>query len=360
MTEKYTSAGKFAAARARRGVQRAVLAPLVRWTAGAPDRDGYTVIVACNSRMAPMIDANLTMLSRQDLEGVDAVVVVVDRAEGEMPEGFAADLRGRFPTLPLRVEFYNRRQSRVARAFDWGWVYSWMSWSIGINSARTRYALLHDFDAMLLRRDVLRRRYEAIRERGVEYLGVRYYAGGGIVPDDRLVTTFELMFDAEHVRRRLRPIDLFNNVRRFKGRRVEFDTFLHAQSVTGRTDVLPIDEEWMVHPSQMICQYVEHVNGRPVPRGTNNLLMIPYFYYLGGDGREMREVAGQLGETPGRPQVRVFGREVDVSALTAAHARWLSKQSERLERELFGGVRPEVRAYFDAIAARCAGEVAVP
>jgi hypothetical protein len=212
--------------------------------------------------------------------------------------------------------------------------------------------MLHDLDALLLEPATLRRHYAAVRAGDAEYLGVKYYTGQGLVPDDRLVTTFELMFDADFVRSRFRPIDLFNNVRRFEGRRVEFDTFLHAQSVAGRRKVLPIDEESMVHPSQMICQYVDHVNGRPVPPGTSNVLMIPYYFEIGGDPGPLRDALGQLRGGKG-PRVRVFGRETDASKLTPAHARWYAKQAGRLERALHGETRPEIREYFDAIGACC-------
>lgn len=349
-SEKYRSSAKFLASRARRGAMRAAIAPLVRWENAPADRDGYTVIIGCNSRLAPMVGANLAMLERLDLEGVDAVIVVFDRPEAEVGGMTQAELKERFPRLPLRCLYYTARQARVAKLFDWGWIYSWMSWSLGIAATRTRYALLHDFDALPLRPDTLASRYHAIRAGNAEYLGIKHYVGSGLIPDDGLVTTFEMIFDAEFVRRTFRPIDLFNNVRRFQGRRVEFDTFLHAQTVAGRAAVLPIDEASMVHPSQMICQYVDHVNGRAVPAGTNNIFMIPYYFHLGGDPGPFRDVGEQLQRGSGG-SVRVFGRPLDPSQLTPAHAAWYAKQAGRLERELFGEVRTEVRAYFEAIEA---------
>lgn len=351
-SEKYKTWGAYAKAKLRREAMRAVLAPLVKWDPAPRGGDGYTIIIGCSHRLAPMVGANLTMLARQDLSGVDRVLVVFDRSREEMGDQIERSLRERFAELPLEVLYYSPRQSRVAKMFDWGWVYSWMSWSIGISQTRTRYALLHDLDALLLEPRALAEHHASIRDGSAEYLGVKYYSGQGLAPDDRLVTTFELMFDADFVRRTFRPIDLFNKVRRFGGRRVEFDTFLHAQSVAGRRAVRPIDEERMVHPSQMICQYVDHVNGRPVPPGTNNVLMIPYFFYIGGDPAPLREAAAQLADGS-RSRVRVFGREVDAAKLTPAHGRWYAKQAARVERALHGEVRPEVREYFDMIGARC-------
>jgi hypothetical protein len=351
--EKYTSWTAFAKARARRGVMRAAIRGLVSWERAPASREGYTVIIGCNHRLAPLAAANLSLLAKQDLTGADRVLVVFDAPREEMDPAVERSLRERHGAgLPLEVLYYTPKQARVARLFDWGWIYSWMSWSIGISHTRTRYAMLHDLDALLLKPTTLREHYDAVRAGDAEYLGVKYYTGQGLVPDDRLVTTFELMFDADFVRARFRPIDLFNNVRRFEGRRVEFDTFLYAQSVAGRRKVLPIDEEWMVHPSQMICQYVDHVNGRNVPAGTSNVLMIPYYFEVGGDPGPLRDVLGQFREGKG-PRVRVFGRETDASLLTPAHARWYAKQAGRLERALHGETRPEIREYFDAIGACC-------
>ncbi|QJW92707.1 hypothetical protein [Frigoriglobus tundricola] len=355
--EKYSSRVSYAKARLKRGVMRAVLAPLVSWAVPrGGGSEGYTIVIGCNHKLVPIAAANLCMLERQDLTGADRVLVVFDRTKAEMGAETERALRERYHRLPLEVLYYSKAQSRVSALFDWGWIYSWTSWSLGIKHARTRYVLLHDLDALLLRPQTLRERYEAIRTGDAEYLGIRYYMGGGVVPDDRLVTTFELIFDADFVRRQFRPIDLFNNVTRLGRRRVEFDTFLSAQNTAGRRGVLPLDTESMVHPSQMICQYVDYVNGRPIPPGINNILMIPYFFYLGGDPGPLREVLGQLKGTGSR--VRVLGRELDAGQLTAKHAAWYTDQAEKLERELNGGMRPEIQNYFDLITARAAGGTA--
>lgn len=354
--EKYPTTVRFAKARASRAAMRAVLAPLVRWTRRPVEAEGYSVVIGCNARLGPMVDANLRMLERQDGAGLHEVLVVFDRSREEMGEDPGERLRRKHPKLPIRTLFYSPLQSRVARAMDWGWIYAWMSWCIGVEACRTRWLVLHDFDALLLDPGVLRARHERARAGDAEFIGVRHYAGGGITPADRLVVTFELMLDAAFVRENFRPIDVFNRVRRHEGRRVEFDTFLDLQSRGGRRAVLPIDEELMVHPSQMICQYVEHANGRAVPRDRHNLFMIPYYFDVGGAAEEMAAVTRGLREDGRR--ATLLGRTVDAGLLTPEHAAWYAKQAGRLEGCLFGGVRPHVEAYFDLIA-RAAGAVPV-
>lgn len=351
--EKYTGDLSFARARLSRRLLRGLLAPLVRWRPLEEPADGCTVVIAASRRILPVLRANLSLLRRQDLTGFREVVVVIDAAPGQVDPDLESSLRRAYPEIPLRVIRYDRRLATVARAADWGWIYSWASWSLGIAAATTRWVALHDLDALLIDRGVLRSRYEAARERSATYFGVRHYTGGGITEKDRLVTTFELVLDAEFVRRTFRPIALFNDVRRHEGRRVEFDTFLSAQSLAGTRWMEPIDERAMVHPSQMICQYVEHVNGRRVPRTTHNLFMIPYYYELGGDPAPMRSVIADL-RSSGRAEL--FGRPVDATGLTREHVAWYRKQAERVELTLHGGMRTEVSEYFSAVECASAAE----
>ncbi len=355
------SLGRYWRKVASREAIRAMIARLVRWEALRDPADGYTVIIGCSHRLAPMLDANLRTLERQAMRSCERVLVVLDCAREELGGDPEARWRAAAPGVRLEFLYYDARQRRVARRIDWGWVYSWMSWSLGLARTRTRYAILHDFDALLLRPGLLDERYHAIRERGVEYLGVGNYVGLGVAPEDGLVKTFELILDAAFVRERFRPIDLFNKMASFRGRRVEFDTFLHAQSRGGRTGVLEIPEQDMVHPSQMICQFVDFVSDRKRMPVTNNLLMIPYYESLGGDERLLADVAAQLraagsGGAPGGRVVRLWGRDLGVGELRRSHALWMQKQGLRLEASLLGSARPSVVEYFDLIVRAAGGE----
>jgi hypothetical protein len=328
------------------------IAPLVSWGPMERPEDGYTVLVGCNHRLGGLLLANLRMLGRQRRENLREVIFVIDGSREEL--GFDVGERaGELASgLTVREVHYNERQRSVSRRIDWGWVYAWLSWCIGISHVRTRHAILHDFDALLLDENVLEERYRVLRERGVEYLGIAYHEGGGVSASDRLVRTFELMFDASFVREHNRPIDLFNTMRTIDSRRVEFDTFLNAQFLHGTRDVLPIREDRMVHPSQMICQFVDFTRGRPHPLHKSNLLMIPYYNLLGGDESLMLDLTRQL--EGGTRRVRVWGRELDLARLTDDHRAWMRKQALRMELALEPSPRAEVTAYFDVIDRACA------
>ncbi|MBX3357078.1 MAG: hypothetical protein KF745_01490 [Phycisphaeraceae bacterium] len=358
MNGKYTSSTKYVAARAKRAVLRTMLRRLVSWTPLEAPQPGYTVLIACKCEIQGMLGINLRFLASQNAPNLREVLIVLDRTREAAGPELESSIRAQFPSLPLRFLYYSDRQARVADRIAWGWVYSWLSWSKGIAAARTRYVLLQDFDALLLGPNILEDRFAEIQRRGHQFLGVSFYQGNGVEPTDRLATTFELMFDAQFVRRQFKPIDLFNHITVHNGRSVDFDTLLYAQSRHGTSSVLPIDEEHMVHPSQMICQYTDlHHRRGYVPPLANNLLLIPYYIYVSGEDTLFNQHAAALRDSRGK-SVEIFGRPTDCSRLTPVHAQWITKQAGRVERAVHGQVRPEVREYFEMIERLAASDPA--
>ena len=236
--EKYRNEARFRLKQLSRLPILRTIERLTQWQPLDHPEEGYSIIIGCNTRLARMLGCNLKYLARQNLTHLDRILIILDRPRDEMADDIEPVIRSRFPRLPLEV-VYTKMQRRICSTIRWPWVRSWLSWSIGIGRLNTRYGFLHDFDAMLLRPDIIEERFRAIRERGHQYIGVRFYDGNGVVPEDELATTFELMFDAQFVRQAFAPLNyLFNQVARFKGRRVEFDTFLYAQSRHGKASPL--------------------------------------------------------------------------------------------------------------------------
>lgn len=348
--EKYRGELSFRTTQARRALVRGLIGGIVDWNHCPATAPGYTVIIGCNSPLIRMLACNLRFLAMQDLRSVERVLVVIDRPRASLPDDAEPAMRARFPSLPLEFLYYTPHQRRVCDLVGWPWVQSWLSWSIGIAETRTHHAMLHDFDAMLLRPHIMQDRFRAIAEREVQFLGVKYYQGNGVVPGDGLVTTFELLFDVDHVRGSHSPLDLFNHVTRHQGRRVDFDTFLRVQTLGGKILAVPVDEEDMVHPSQLICQFEDFRLGRRAIPATNGLPLIPYFLFAGDEPAVLRAMTERFEGGTGRIVDFMDGR-LDLSGLPPVHLRWLAKQAYRLEAALAGETRPEVRRYFDALDA---------
>lgn len=347
---KYKKRSSFWLAWLKRVPIRLAIRTVIRWRANPKPTEGYTILIGVNHGLVSMLGANLAMLARQDTANLDKVIVIINRTRETMDgDAIEASYRERFPELPLRFVFFSRWQEAVSSRIGWAWVYSWLCWSIGISVTETRYAILHDFDALLIGERVLEQRYELIRDRGDDYVGIQYYRGNGIEESDCLVTTFEMIFDAAYVRKRFRPVHLFNHVCVHNGRTVDFDTFLYAQSRDGKGSVKAIGAHNMVHPSQMICQFVELTErSRELAPDRSNLMMVPYYLYIAGETEVLEKILADLESKKGK-DLPFFGRLLELNRLSAGHSKWMRTQAERVEQAISGEVREPVQQYFDAI-----------
>jgi hypothetical protein len=133
---------------------------------------------------------------------------------------------------------------------------------------------------------------------------------------------------------------------------MDYDTFLMMQQRVGRTEVSPISEDAMAHPSQLICQYTDLLSGRSRrPHPLCNLPILPYYLYLGGNPHPLRLITqGHLGsDGAARPRLPFAGTFIDLSAISPAHGLYIGDQIARLERALYGRLRPEVAEYLRVI-----------
>ena len=351
MKGKYSSYVRYVAAKAFRSVLHQRIQELVTWDALPSPREGYSIVIGCNTPLAEMLGANLNMLERQNLDHLDRIYVVMDSPREQMPFDVEAELGKRFPTLPLHFLYYTPLQARTLRKLGHPWIYAWLSWCLGMSAARTRYCFLHDFDAMLITPDIIESRYQQIVARSAQYCGVKYYLGNGITPDDALAVTFELMVDLKFVRENFRPIELANTVDKFRGRAVDFDILLYAQSKAGTAFAIPLRDEGMVHPQQVICQFTSLMQKNTLPPGNINLLIVPYFLHLAGNPSLLRDstdaleqiASGRRAFDQGLP---FYNRRLDLSIYTLNHIDWIAGQCYTLERAVNGVINPEVREYF--------------
>jgi hypothetical protein len=248
-------------------------------------------------------------------------------------------------------------QARVLDAIGWGWAYAWLSWCLGVAATRSRYAVLHDLDLLTLDDQFLEKRFAAIRERDLQYLGMDRFAFNGFTEADNLMASNEMMLDAAFVRAHFAPIDLFSHAGLYRGRRVCFDLTLHAQSRAGRGGHMGYRVMEMVHPNQMICQFTALCRGRGV-RATahTTLLLLPYYFFLAGDDGPMGQLIASLGVSASA--VRLCGQMLDLSGVAGAQVRTLAEMAYQAERALRGEVDPRVADYFGKLERFAGGATA--
>jgi hypothetical protein len=330
----------------RRSRMQARLLGLVSWKPLENPHPGYTVVIAAMHRLWPVLVANLHLISRMHLASMRELIVVFDCEEREVPEEARRELRSLVEQgLRVRVIGYSAKQARVARSIQWGWVYSWMSWCIGIGAASTRWVLLHDLDALPIDSDLFERVFTGAEANDVQFQGTRLYAGCGVVADMGLVTTFEMVLDAQWLRSHSVPYDGFNKVRIVDGRSVDFDTFLSVQRRAPRRRVEPIGEHQLVHPSQLICQFTDHLAGRTDRTSpTNRLPILAYFMRVGDPSFDLGHLAAPIAD-PGARTGLFWGKPLNLAAIPPETWAWMEKQIRRLEQHLHGATRPEIEEY---------------
>lgn len=330
---------------------------LVTWETMGEPVPGYTVVLACMKRLSPLAEANLRLCARQDVSRMSEMILVFDCPVDEIPAGVLDAVREVSPSVKVRLVGYGDRQDEVARRINWGWIYCWLSWSLAIGQTRTRAMIIHDLDAMPIYPGLFERLYDNWLEEEAEFCGIRLYGSNGVTADMGLVTTYEMTLDAAYLREKFRPFDLLNKFRLVDGRVVNLDTLLNPQWLSPRRSraVRPIDETWLVHPSLLICYYIDLVSGRRNLHGVNHTLpVLPYFLHLGGDGDPLAAIGPQLA-VPGAQSVTAFGQEMGIDGIEPQHWAWMEKQIRRLEQVLYGKTRQDVKDYLRGFISR-AGE----
>ena len=324
---------------------RSILNRCVVWQPAAKLDDGYSIILACVSSLAPLAVANLRLCAKSNGPRLSEIIVVFDCLPGNVPQCVLEAIRELSDGIEIRVLTYTKHQHRVARLLQNGWVYSWMSWCIGIAHAKTRAVIIHDLDAMPIASGIFEQIYDNWLASKAEFCGIDHYQGNGVTLEMGLVRTYELALDSNYVRRRFRPIDLYNKTDWREGRIVKLDTMLHAQMQSPRRVVRRIDETQLVHPSQLICHYTGLISGRSDLSGKlHSLPMLPYFMYLGGDATGLDDV-GQSLARPEATSVKLCGRSLRIDGIPPEQWAWMEKQIRRLEQTMFGETRAEVEKY---------------
>lgn len=329
---------RHARAHVRYAALRALLSTAARWRPLDAPVDGYTFVVGVPWQLWDLVEIPLLSLQRARHPRLVETILAVDATPAQMAATYAPGrveaVLARFRDLSPRLVHYTRWQSILSRAIDWNWVDCWLTWVLGLAEVRSRYAFLHDFDAVVVDRDFCEAHVALLEQRGAVFAGVqedpRYRCPDGA----RLLMTVELLLDAEHLRRTARPLDLFNSVAWVDGASVVYDILRAVQTRVGadRRALHPIGLEQLVHPSQVISQWraLRSQGDGFTPVGYCPLLVIPFFRHVGGDSSGMAEIVAALER--GEHVVALEGRRLDLSRLDPAGRQWIVEQLEHLAR----------------------------
>lgn len=281
--EKYSNWLQFGTGYVYRFFIRLMVRWLVNWPKDADLSSGCSVIIGMCSRLPDILPANLTCLKLAQWPELKEVIIAVDCTEDRLSQTFTRKICDEFKGLNVRFVFYSPFQYFVSELLKLPYIYSWLSWCIAIREVKTNCFYIHDYDALLLG-DVLGARYRDFVKNARLMQGVQWYFTNGIIPEDRLVSTFEAFVDTQWVRN-VKPIEMFNKIGIYQNRRLDFDTMLDLQirySNLEQRGIIEMNADELAHPTQMIHQYTVFRKHPGKPWNCAALIVIPLFYYLSG------------------------------------------------------------------------------
>ena len=327
MQGKYRNRGTLAAFWTWRELLRWRLRSMVKWEPLKAAGPGCTVVIGMCSRLPDVLGANLRCLAASRWSDLRALIIAVDATRTRAFDEIEANARSYFPEVPVAFVYYSKEQSAFAERLKLPFVYSWMSWCLAIAKVQTRHLLIHDYDALIVG-PALGARYDEFCHSEAKVQGIRWYDGNGILPEDRLCTTFELFCDVEWFRS-MPPLSHFNKVSLRGDRSVDYDTTLWVQArlAEDQRQIIPMDLNELVHPSQMIHQYTMFRRLGPVPLPCFSMPMIPFFSALGGRTDAITRATQALDSMPAS-NIELFsdGNHLNLERLDVAQVDWAIKQ----------------------------------
>lgn len=331
MKGKYTSWPRFLAAYAYRQWVRGRLRNTVSWAPLKDAAPGCTAVIGMCHRLPDVLVGNVRCLYAARWPELRTIIIVVDNVAGCLPSDLEQAAREICKEIDVRFYYYTPAQADLAERLRLPYVFSWLSWSIGLRHTQTRVALLHDYDALVLN-DVLADRYAAFVKSEAAIQGIRWYNANGVTSADRLTTTFEAFVDVAWLRQFL-PIQMFNQIGIVNGVSRDYDTLLdiqHRHTSEARRTVMAMQEEELVHPSQMIHQYTMFRKAPGAPLPSFSIPMIPFFAWLSGKPHALASTTARLQSANG-PVLDFLGEGtlVNFVGLDIGSVDWTLKQMVR-------------------------------
>jgi hypothetical protein len=209
--------------------------------------------------------------------------------------------------------------------------------------------VLHDFDLYPLQPDYFTAVVDRMRREELHFCGVELTHFDGLTEEDMILGTWGLGMDAQWIRNRYRPIDIFHKFHTIGGRWTNLDPFSYMQTLTKRRALMPdyaddSSPEVMkfCHVKNLCSTYLRYQKRHPI-KVAWRLHYLWYLQSLIGDDtlaravEAMRHAEGSV--------LDVNGMRVDFSDVDSTCASKLRKELVAMENSLHGSCRPEVEEF---------------
>lgn len=328
---------------------RLALRLLLRWPRTAPLDSGYSIILGVPWHLKHLTSVNLECIARTERTRLKRIHVVLDRVAPEHLQQIETSLPSHLRDLPLAFHCYSGLAGRIVEWADVSTFYNGLNCVTALQQIATQHAILHDFDLYPVLPSYFERIHRQMLAQDLRFCGVETTRFDGLVDDDLVLGTWGLGMDVEWLRRNFTPVDILHRVRTIRGGSVSLDPFSDIQFTHNakRALVDGFTEDDFCHVKNLCSSYLRFTTGRHVKIAWR----LHYLWYLESIhcGRELGPITEAMNSASGH-RLEVDGRSVDFAETHPTCANVLDSELSRMDRFLFGAVRPMVQAYIDAFS----------
>ena len=336
---------------------KAVLRPLMRWRPLRDPLPGFSIVIGAPWLLRHMLGVNLSFVRKMDLTGLDRIYIVFDRTPKPGADRFIDEVKRSFPELPLHFQFYPRLVGSLICAVNQAHFYASMNWVVGLQSCRTRYAILHDFDLYPTQANMFAEVVRAMQERSLRFSGTQIRMDDewfGVI-DPPTIGSCELGIDVPWLRGNSHPLDMFRKAITLRGTRCMLDSTNYVQLKTpARAVAETVGRHSYVHADNLCATYLEYTVGRKYYLAWR-LHMLWYLESLSGPEDKLHSITDAM-RSADSSILAVDGHFIDFSGVSVTCSNVLRNMVQPMEKMLFGECRREVTTYvdeFESFLRRC-------